>query len=98
MPGRTWRLSAFIDEALGRRVYALAQDRGCSITGIVEAALAEYLAARPEGTTLPLAARLPKAPGRPSHMTLAVSAQREERMRKKTGRPLKPRGSICAAT
>ena len=98
MPTRSWRLSAFLDDGLGQRMYALAQERGCSITGIVEAALAEYLAARPEGTTLPLAPRLAKAPGRPSQIALAAGAQREERMRKKTGRPLKPRESACTAT
>jgi hypothetical protein len=85
---RTWRISAYIEAALGERVYALARDRGGSVTGILEAALLEYLAARPNGATFPLAARLPNPPGRPSELARAAGAAREERVRKRTGRPL----------
>lgn len=91
MSKRTWRVSAFVEEELGTRVYALATERGCSITGLVEEALREYLAARPAGTTLPLAARLPRPPGRPSLIAEKVMEDREARMKKKTGRPLKAR-------
>lgn len=84
---RTWRLSAYIEPTIGERVYALARDRGGSVTGIIEAALTEYLAARPLGTMLPLAARLPNQPGRPSKLAMAADAAREERVRKRTGRP-----------
>ena len=88
MPRRTWRISAFIEKTIGEQVYELAQARGGSVTGILEAALSEYLAARPKGTLLPLAASLPNPPGRPSQITLAAGAAREERVRKRTGRPL----------
>jgi DNA-binding XRE family transcriptional regulator len=83
---RTWRLSAFVAADLGERIYALARERGCSVTGIVEEALLEYLTARPAGTRLPLVARLPRSPGRPSKFDHLESAAREERMRKRTGR------------
>lgn len=88
MGRRTFRISAFIDPALGARVYALAAGRGCSVTGLLEAALLEYLAARPDGTRLPLGPRLPRPPGRPSRHQEHADAAREERVRKRTGRPL----------
>lgn len=88
MGRRTWRISAYIEAGLGERVYAIACDRGGSVTGIIEAALLEYLAARPNGTTFPLAARLPNPPGRPSELARVAGAAREERVRKRTGRPL----------
>jgi hypothetical protein len=88
---RSWRVSAFVEGAIGERVYALATERGCSITGILEEALREYLAARPVGTSLPLAARLPRPPGRPSTLVEKAAKAREARMRKRTGRPLKSR-------
>lgn len=91
MPERSWRVSAFIEGGIGERVYALAIEPGCSITGILEEALREYLAARPAGTSLPLAARLPRPPGRPSVVAERASAAREARMQKRTGRPLKVR-------
>lgn len=86
---RTWRVSALIEGALGGRVYALARERGSSVTAILEAALVEYLAARPAGTAMPLAPRQPQGPGRPSHIALSAAVDRERRMRKRTGRPLK---------
>jgi len=86
---RTWRMSAFVEESLGARVYALARTSGCSVTAIVEAALAEYLGARPVGTALPLTPRLPRTAGRPSRLEELASTQREQRMRKRTGRPLR---------
>lgn len=87
--GRTWRISAFVARELGAHAYALAQERGCSITGLVEEALREYLSTRPVGTKLLLAARLPRPPGRPSKLESVTVNEREERMRKRTGRPLK---------
>lgn len=90
---RSCRISAFIDREVGERLYALATDRGCSITGIIEAALTEYLAARPEGTTLSLAPRIARAPGRPSQLQIDAQVVREERLRKHTGRPLKTRSA-----
>lgn len=86
---RTWRISAFVAPELGEHAYALASERGCSITGLVEEALREYLAARPVGTRLPLAARLPRPPGRPSKIEHVTVREREDRMRKRTGRPVK---------
>lgn len=86
---RTWRISAFVASDLGEHAYALAQERGCSITGLVEEALREYLSTRPVGTGLPLAARVPRPPGRPSRLESVTVHAREERMRKRTGRPVK---------
>lgn len=86
---RTWRISAFVAPDLGEHAYALARARGCSITGLVEEALREYLATRPVGTKLPLAARLPRPPGRPSKLESVTVHEREDRMCKRTGRPVK---------
>ena len=86
---RTWRISAFLARELGAHAYALARERGCSITGVVEEALREYLSTRPVGTQMPLAARLPRPPGRPSKLESVTVQEREARMRKRTGRPLK---------
>lgn len=89
MSRRSWRISAFVAPELGAHAYALAQERGCSITGLLEEALREYLSTRPVGTQLPLAARLPRSPGRPSRLENVTVHEREERMRKRTGRPVK---------
>lgn len=89
MKRRTWRVSAFVAPELGSHAYGLARERGCSITALVEEALREYLATRPVGTQMPLAARLPRPPGRPSKLESVTVHAREERMRKRTGRPLK---------
>ena len=86
---RTWRISAFVERDLGAHAYALAQEGGCSITSLVEEALREYLSARPVGTKMPLAARLPRPPGRPSKLEAVTVGAREARMRKRTGRPVK---------
>lgn len=88
---RTWRVSAYVEQSIGAQVYELSAARGCSITGLLEEALREYLAARPPGTTLPLAARLPRSAGRPSLVAEKAAAARETRMKKRTGRPLKAR-------
>ena len=85
---RTFRISTVIEDALGASLYSLATSRGGSISGIIEAALIEYMAARPDGTRLPLGPRLPRAPGRPSRLHERALAVREERIRKRTGRPL----------
>lgn len=89
MTERTWRISAFVECALGERTYRLAQERGCSITSLVEEALREYLSTRPPGTKMSLAARLPRLPGRPSKLDAVAVEAREERMLKRTGRPAK---------
>lgn len=94
---RTSRISAFVAADLGEHAYALARERGCSITGVVEEALREYLSARPVGTKLPLAARLPRPPGRPSRLESVTVNEREDRMRKRTGRPAKHGATTEAA-
>jgi hypothetical protein len=77
-----------IDNEVGDRVRALAIERSAALSRIIEEALVEYLAARPPGTQFSLRARLPREPGRPSKLDSVAETQREQQLRKRTGRPM----------
>jgi hypothetical protein len=82
------RVTTVIDNEVGDRVRALAIERSAALSRIIEEALVEYLAARPPGTQFSLRARLPREPGRPSKLDSVAETQREQQLRKRTGRPM----------
>jgi hypothetical protein len=88
---RQERVTTVISNEVARRLRALALERGAALSRIIEEALIEYLAARPPGTQLPLRARLPREPGRPSRIDAVVDERREQTLLKRTGRPMKRR-------
>lgn len=87
----TGRISAFIDLELHQRVYALAAASSCAVGRIVEESLLEYVTARPPGSDVSLAARLPRRSVRPSRIDDLAQLERERAMRKRCGRPMKRR-------